>query len=259
MSHFSILVIGDDVAAAMAPYQENNMGGTEEKYLHYEPIDLTEYTYKTHQEAIDDGYTEKDGKACSVYNPNSFFDYYSENGRYQRTILNKAGNLVNSAMKADIDFDGMYAEAIAKATERYDMAMAIFGELPPHKTLNEITKRMQSTDEVYPTTQTRQTARKIWKNQPRVVAFDTAVEGGVIEKYKLFPDDYAKTKEEYIKECVALRFTTFGFVVSEPEDEANNTYESRDYHDTEEYQRLFQEAIDNAEDDDWLTILDCHV
>lgn len=259
MSHFSVLVIADDVDAAMAPYQENNMGCTLEKYLHYEPLDLKEYGYKTNQEAIDDGWAEKDGKACSCYNPNSFFDYYSEGGRYKNKILTKDGELVNSARKGNIDFDTMYAEAIEKATERYDMAMKIFGELRPHKTLDELTKERMSPDEVYATSEVKLKAREVWKTQPRVIAFETAAESGTIDAYKLFPDDYVISKEEYIEKCKANRFATYGLVVGEPDEHSENRYEARDFHSDEEYQRIFKEAIDNASDDDFFTMLDCHV
>jgi hypothetical protein len=238
MTHFSVLVIGDDVDKAMAPYQENNFGTTEDRYL------VTE--------------KEDDGSEYT-YNPNSFFDYYSEGGRYRDKILTKSGALVNKAMKADIDFDTMYAEAIEKAKERYDMAMAIFGELPPHKSLEEITKRMQSPDEIYPTSQTKISARKVWKAQPRVIAFETAVEADTFDKYMLFPDDYIISRKEYVEDCKMRRFSTYGFLIANPDEHDEGRYECRDHLSEKEYYKAFHEALAEADDDAMITILDCHV
>ena len=39
MSHFSVLVIGDDVEAALAPFQENNMGDCPKAYLAFNDIE----------------------------------------------------------------------------------------------------------------------------------------------------------------------------------------------------------------------------
>jgi len=257
MSHFTVLVIGDDVDSAMEPYQENNFGTTKDEYLEYEEIDLADHGYKTHQEAIDDGFHNKDGKATSVCNPNSFFDYYSEGGRWKGMILTKDGELVDRARKGNIDFDTMYTEAIEKAIERYDMAMAIFGELPPHKSLEELSQELKESDALYPTKKAKITARKIWIAQPRVIAMDTALESGLISLYKLFPDDYTKTKKEYIEEYKMKRFSTYGIVIAEEDDEGE--YLSRDWMSDDEYNKVFKQQINNADDDDWLTILDCHV
>lgn len=45
MSHFSVLVIGNDVEAALAPFQENNMGDCPKEYLEFHEVE-TEYRAK---------------------------------------------------------------------------------------------------------------------------------------------------------------------------------------------------------------------
>jgi hypothetical protein len=50
MSHFAVLVIGDDVAQQLAPYQENNMGDCPLEYMEFEDVEeekLKEYNTQT--------------------------------------------------------------------------------------------------------------------------------------------------------------------------------------------------------------------
>ena len=53
MSHFTVLVIGNDIESALAPYQENNMGDCPEEYLEF-----VDYTLEVTKEYEEDTYTE---------------------------------------------------------------------------------------------------------------------------------------------------------------------------------------------------------
>lgn len=227
--HFTVLVIGDDVDKIMEPYQENNFGTTKEEYL----------------EEIDDG-----NGGVYMTNPNSFYDYYSLGGRWRGMILTKSGQDVDQALKEDIDFDTMYAQAEKEAIERYDLAMRIFGDLPIHKTFKEMCKEV-APEERYISNETRAKVREPYLKQPRVVAFATAAEAQ--DDFRLNADDFLISKEEYINNAKAQRFNTYGFIVEGGE------YQTNDHHEEEEYYKLFSKAIEEARDDAKLSILDCHV
>ena len=52
MSHFTVLVIGNDVEAALAPFQENNMGSCPQEYLEFNEVE-TEYRQQYETDTIE--------------------------------------------------------------------------------------------------------------------------------------------------------------------------------------------------------------
>lgn len=143
MSHFTVLVIGNDPEGQLAPYQENNMGTCPEEYMEFDEIDLQEYYEGNKEKALADGYIEKDGKIGCMTNPNSHWDWYLLGGRWAGFFKAKGhGGIVgvpgtgnnkieegrlDQGKKSDIDFDGMYSDAADKATLYYDEVAALFG------------------------------------------------------------------------------------------------------------------------------------
>lgn len=80
MSHFTVMVIGDDVEKQMAPFQENNMGDCPKEYLKFleAPEDEQEY------------YDEKDpetGKFGYWENPNAKWDWFQTGGRWAGSLM----------------------------------------------------------------------------------------------------------------------------------------------------------------------------
>lgn len=141
MSHYAVLVIGDNPEMQLEPFDENL---SVEPYLMGEVTDMTkqrmlDYYNKLHNNkytTFDECYAENgddwDGNRCqrdengvwyeySTYNPNSKWDWYSLGGRWSGCFIklkdgasgtigfpslvceNKAG--VDQAYKSDIDFD----------------------------------------------------------------------------------------------------------------------------------------------------------
>ncbi len=106
MSHFTVLVIGDNWEEQLAPYQENNMGTCPKEYLEWVPD----------EDADDGGYWE---------NPNRKWDWYLMGGRWtgffklksgSRGILGEPGILTDQATTGsdqarlkDIDTEDMPA------------------------------------------------------------------------------------------------------------------------------------------------------
>ena len=207
MSHFTVLVIGDDHEAALAPFQENNMGDCPREYMAFHDLE-DEYRLEYDSESrgmkrLPDGrlvspydsafkvggskygfsssdtYTFPDGtqdvevpfkelyptieafaadwhgtkerdpeKGRFGYweNPNKKWDWYQVGGRWSGLLKLKPGahgltgetglmgsnhargaDRADQARKRDIDFDGMRADAEAKARERWQHCRNIVG------------------------------------------------------------------------------------------------------------------------------------
>ena len=146
MSHFSVLVIGDDVEAILQPYHEFECTGINDQYV--QDVDVTEeckeegfdyHDYHCFQDLVvssedevekvgDDaphmyGYVVvKDGeliKAVKRTNPNLKWDSWCIGGRYQGRLTNKAGEQVNQTTIGGLDLDAMKAEKAADANAKY--------------------------------------------------------------------------------------------------------------------------------------------
>lgn len=127
MSHFCVVVIGEDVSAALAPYQENNMGDCPEHLLKF-------------TEDEDSEVDEKTGKPGYWENPNAKWDWWVIGGRYGGRLKVKDGahgrlekapgydteraeflrslpaGFVDQARYGDVDWDGMREKRLADRT-----------------------------------------------------------------------------------------------------------------------------------------------
>lgn len=149
MSHYVVLVIGDNVDGQLAPYDENievaprweNEALTVEGYWAYEKfvtdglmpeggtMEDLHAAIRTAWGEEADSYRVKDGELQrrTTYNPDSKWDWYTEGGRWGEMILLKDGTKVDSARVGDIDFDTMIADAVRKANETFDRFVAVVG------------------------------------------------------------------------------------------------------------------------------------
>jgi len=146
MSHFTVMVIGNNPEEQLAPYHEYESTENDDKYV--VDVDITEETlsdYEVHKEdgqsladfAEDwNGVVLRDGKIYRHTNPNSKWDWYSLGGRWSGLIklkpkkvtmlsftgeveLNKAG--IDQAFKKDIaNFDDLKTFALIKDSKWYE-------------------------------------------------------------------------------------------------------------------------------------------
>ena len=116
MSHFSLTVIHDnnaDIDEILAPYYEGNIVAPYIIYTRdgaikeYRQDHLnTEISDNECWENMADGYiTDKNGNIYSKYNPMSKWDWYTIGGRWDKHLLLKTGEKVNSAQIKDVDFE----------------------------------------------------------------------------------------------------------------------------------------------------------
>ncbi len=82
MSHFAVLIIGDNPEQQLAPFQENNMGNCPGEYLAFEAIDLAEEYEGDKAAAIADGYKEHEGASGDWENPNAKWHWHLLGGRW---------------------------------------------------------------------------------------------------------------------------------------------------------------------------------
>lgn len=276
MSHFTVLVIGDDPEKQLAPYQENNMENCPEKSLTFHADE-------------DSNIDKKTGKRGYWTNENAKWDWYELGGRWTgffkarngaQTLTGRPGLMTEPAnpgyadqlLKADIDFDAMYSEAADKAAKEYDTVMAVIGHLPVNKTWKEVLGSRQGTDV--------ENARKEYAAQPRVAAYREAADKGIREYAKAknkgtvnenepmyfhlmgTPDEYIVSRDEYIGR--AMRNTIIPYALVKD----GKWYErgkmgwwgmSINEKDPEEWSKQVYKLLEEAPADTLLSLFDCHI
>lgn len=170
MSHFTVLVVGNDPEEQLKPFQENNMDDCPAKYMEFNDKEdemLKEYNegiydhdkipfnvkYSTFEEFAKEGhgYSERDehkNRYGRWENPNAKWDWYSLGGRWTGFFtmkkntpgtIGKPGLMTkvavrgtaDQAYKKDIDFENMRKKAHQKASDTYKMVEDEFdGTIP---------------------------------------------------------------------------------------------------------------------------------
>lgn len=146
MTHYTVMVIGENIEEILAPYDENLqvdpyintlsdkvLAEFEHVYNEYknrkengkELSEIGEYTLtrppirewwkRYHGEELD-----ADGNALSTYNPDSKWDWYSVGGRWSGSLITKKQHTVDQAKKGDIDWDAMEQESYKDVLEEWD-------------------------------------------------------------------------------------------------------------------------------------------
>ena len=238
MSHFSVLVVGDNIKEQLAPYQENNMGDCPQEYLEFiEDNDCDSINVDT-------------GKRGYWSNPNSKWDWYQIGGRFSDFLKTKEG-YCNQALKKDILFDEMRDIAIEKASIEYNKILNIIGDnIKSHITW----KKMRN--EIYKNDIDR--ARTEYNLQPSVKKIRSNSD------YFFFNIDeiISYTLEEYITIAKKSALATFAILKDDIWYENGNmgwfgivTNET----DKNQWYDKCNDIIESCKEDDIFTIIDCHV
>lgn len=143
MSHFTVLVIGDNPEDQLAPFQENNMDDCPRQFLKF-------------NEDKECNIDPETGKRGYWENPNAKWDWYSLGGRWAgffrlkpgkggiqghhrakdfaaidgRTIEDLPAVQVDQCLKGDIDIEGMRLEAKAESIVTYQKFLTALDGLP---------------------------------------------------------------------------------------------------------------------------------
>lgn len=286
MSHFSVIVVGNNVEAQLAPYHEFECTGENDQYV----VD-TDVTAEVQKEGLDYygleekqvrsesevdradkhkfGYAIVDAeghliKAVRRTNPNKKWDWYEMGGRWTGFFKLKPGckgetgrpglltspaiaGTCDSARKGDIDLEGMRAEAEAEALALYDKAYALIGDQKWRSWHDVRSEYVNNID----------TARDAYNSQPAVRA---------LKKLDEFswdgPDGLLVSREEYGARARASATAPYAIVKNgqwQARGEMGWFGMSNDDMSRFDWGRKVSEEIDALPDDTLLTIVDCHI
>lgn len=289
MSHFTVMVFGENAEKQLAPFQENNMGDCPDIHLKFN--DETEYVEKEwaeeDQETKDEynndfdtyaedyhGYKkdEETGKYGYWENPNAKWDWYQLGGRWAGFFRLKPGakgengraglfgkeaepGHADAVKKCDIDFEWMRADAESGAGDKYDEIISIVGE-----SINEMHSWDKVRDVMFPGD--RDLARDFYNSQ---LAPTKLKEWNSVNSFKFsFIDleDFQSTREDYVKRVGDAAFSSFAVIkdgVWYQKGEmgwwgmASNTKEQGDWN------KEISNLLVDLPDDTLISIYDCHI
>lgn len=264
MSHFAIMIIGENPEKQLAPYQENNNGDCPKEYLKWNSV---ADDYESIDEAVEDGYKLKDGIPGYMENPNAKWDWYQLGGRwtgYFKLKNGSNGNVGNPGLmtgsaksgytdqciKKAIDIQSMIDDAKNKAENEYDLAHSIIdGQM--YESWEFVRTRIHDIDK----------ARKEYHNQPLIKKWNKSD----IKKqlgFLVSPDDFKMSKDKYLKNACDSVITTFAVIKNGKWYErgemgwwglVSNEKDSNEWN--EQISKLFKELSD----DTLISIYDCHI
>ena len=285
MSHFTVLVIGDDVESQLQPYHEYECTGIKDEYVKFVPSEETleelqksyeekkeKYNYESFEQCMKDyyGYHQENGQWGRITNPNAKWDWYSIGGRWSgflkkkegtEGLLGRPGVFGNKPMeggvdiirKGDVDWEGMRNEGGDEAIKRYDLVYKGIKDTPEHESWESVRERFENIDE----------AREFYHNQERVLAFKK-----VCDKHKdLFGwfasvEDYVVDKEVYVNRKRNEAITTYAVVKDSKwyqKGEMGWWGMSSDEMSQDDWNQKFWELIQSVPDDEIITLVDCHI
>lgn len=310
MSHFTVLVIGDDVEKQLQPYHEYECTGIEDEYVidvnkddevkeflerevyvginketgiedyqYYEDranekLDnwrkLTRLEYMQQKgEDVDEeikeyhGFEKKeDGSWYRYTNPNSKWDWWVVGGRWSGFFKLKPGaegetgspgffgtpaedGYVDSALKKDIDFEGMFNEAAEKAAKEYDEVYKAIKNLPVAESWKSVIERFEKIDD----------AREFYHGQERVKA---------LREVDIWADldDYQVDRDVYIQRARNRAISTYAIVKDSQwyaKGEMGWWAVSTNEVDQNDWNQKVMELIESVPDDTLFTLVDCHI
>jgi hypothetical protein len=159
----------------------------------------------------------------------------------------------DQALKKEIDFEGMRAEAVEKAEKAYDKAMQYIGHLPVNEKWETVRERFTEEGKSV------EDAREYYWAQERCKAWEKLSDRDFRFGYEV--DSFTVSKEEYVKRAKDSAVSTFAVV-------KDGKWYSRgemgwwgvvsDEKDKDKWNDEFNKLIDSLSDDTMLSLYDCH-
>lgn len=292
MSHFQVIVIGDNVERLLQPYHEFECTGTNDEFV--QDVDVTDKVlehmvgedadaldkslgwYGLEDKIVDDeskvqkvgddcphkwGFAiVKEGKlvkAVKRTNPNKKWDWWVVGGRWNGFLKLKpefVGGRSNECRKSEVDFDGMRDESGAGAAARWDKAHA--AKVAAGFDVNATWASWKHVRDVLHAGDI-DAARDAYNAQPIILAIMAAMDHpfrGV--------DEYLTPRDEYIQQARDSACAPYA-VVNGGEWIAKGTMGwfgmSADTATQAGWNRRVNELLDSLPGDTKLTIVDCHI
>lgn len=285
MSHFQVIVIGDNVEHQLQPYHEFECTGTNDEFV--QDVDVTDEalehmvgevlaSYGLEDSIVDDeskvqkvgddcphkwGFAiVKEGKlvkAVKRTNPNKTWDWWVVGGRWSGFLKLKpefGGGGSNGCRRSEVDFDGMRDESGAGAAARWDKAHA--AKVAAGFDVNSTWASWKHVRDVLHAGDI-DAARDAYNAQPIILAIRAAMDHpfrGV--------DEYLTPRDEYIQQARDSACAPYA-VVNGGEWIAKGTMGwfgmSDDTATQAEWNRRINELLDSLPGDTKLTVVDCHI
>lgn len=290
MSHFTVMIFGDNAEDQLAPFQENNMGTCPEEYMEF--IDQTDYlldeweseSKETKEKYGNDfdryveeyhGY-KKDGETDNYGyrdNPNKKWDWYQLGGRWAGFLKLKKGangtvgktglfgtpapsGTADAALKRDIDFKSMREDAAKAAGKTYDEVTGIVG-----LTLHNMHGWKYVRETMF--AGYIDAAREYYNKQDAVVKLrEWNQENNHKYGWGTDLEDFQVTREQYCKSAADSACTTFAVIKD------GEWYERgemgwwgivTDEKDQRNWDSEVAALLDELSDDTLISIYDCHI
>lgn len=291
MSHFTVMVIGDNPEEQLEKFDENITideyekgvvsDENKQKMLDYYAKKGYKFSsfdacYKRFGEEWNDGRYRKDENGIwhiySTYNPDSKWDWYVLGGRWSgRYIILKPGATsgiygspecgdnkpgIDAALKKDIDFDAIRKKYENGGREYYREIVEKCGRTIPKLELFWETIR----DGEQYATLTIDEKQALYHAQPSVIqwekaGFDNAYCGPNLE-------DFQCTEDEYVQRCIANSFVPYAFVMNgewHGKGDMGWWGISSNELPQKEWQNKVWKMVDALPDDTMISFYDCHI
>lgn len=288
MSHFVVMVIGEDAEDQLSPYDEGievdryevGVVTDEEKERMLKYYAEKGKKYSSFDECYEENGLNWDGGRCekdengewieySTYNPDSKWDWYVLGGRWSGAFIKlkpgkegyegtsgTGGNPVgvDAAYKGDIDFDLIRKEAAEKARTDYREVSSKFDYGIPK--LEHTWKDICSSKFDHLSWEER---RELYHNQPSISIWRNAFRN---EAWGYDIEDYQCSEEEYVKRAVLLAFCPYALIKDGEwyaKGEMGWWGMSNDHMGREEWAHKVNELVDSLPDDTLISFYDCHI
>jgi len=276
MSHFAVMVIGNNIDKKLAPFHEYECTGVEDEYVIHVNVTREALKNKEHYsdqpmvEFLDDYYSikevydaepedapntryavVKEGQLIAAYkftNPNAKWDWYLVGGRFSNWLLLKDGEEADSALKGELDIEGMRDAAGAKAAKQYDKVAEGIA-LGPWESWEAVYS--QHEEDV-------QTARNLYWAQPAVQKIKELCDAWSVDSIDCFQVD----RETFIQRGRDRALATYAFLDRngwKEKGEMGWFGMSDDKFSQDDWNKQMNAAIDALPDDARITIVDCHI
>jgi hypothetical protein len=266
MSHFSVVVVGEDVDGQLAPYSEQDYderyatfedmtGEIEEGWKQY-PLDLladggSDVEYKTIEEYAEGhhGYKKNDeGNYGYEHNPNAQWDWWEVGGRWNGFFTSKTtGESVNQIAVKDLAVESERGNAEAEARKAFAVWRAIFHHLGQPRSWAECRDSNQTDIDA---------ARKVYNAQEAIKAYKKVDDWNCpVALLGFDEDDYVARMRDQV--FVPYAVVKDGKWVGKGQMGWFGT--SHDDASEGEWCHSVQELLMDLDPDTLLTVVDCHI
>ena len=262
MSHFTVLVIGEDIEAILQPYHEYECTGIEDQYVKFVPAEESiEELQKEFEEQKDGGmqslheyiidyygyHTNEAGVWGRRTNPDRKWDWWQVGGRWSNWILLKDGRKVDRCYKSDIDFEAKEAKCMNEAAIEYDKAMDIIDGTEPNKSWVEIRDSNHGVS--------IDIKREMYHAQARVIKWKENVKDPFSSV-----DDYLKSKDDFIEEAKLRAWSTYAICSKDGWlGKGDMGWWGISSNEDADWTKKSVEYIKSLPDDTIITLVDCHI